>query len=242
MLVAASLMASAAFSSADEVLFTSGPQEYGGRCYYWLAEWKLEITLPDDLGEDATLEVLFGSKGSGKRTLFYEHAGQSGSLADVGEEAYQWVPIPLGKLNAGEKVVLYGKGRERVAFLAGVRLAGKSHGGLAVKPIRVAGISISGGHAAVWVDLPGFEMDDSVRRLWQPNPDGPDWERAERSAQYAGIALDKVQRWLHECCLPVRDEASGLFRPTGAVWTYRDTAADCYPFYIWPRTTPIRRC
>ena len=26
---------------------------------------------------------------------------------------------------------------------------------------------------------------------------------------------------------------SGLFRPTGAEWNYRDTAADCYPFYVW---------
>jgi hypothetical protein len=31
----------------------------------------------------------------------------------------------------------------------------------------------------------------------------------------------------------VRDEASSLFRPTGAEWNYRDTAADCYPFYVW---------
>ena len=51
--------------------------------------------------------------------------------------------------------------------------------------------------------------------------------------RYAGIALDKVQRWLHERCLPLRDEPSGLFRPTGPQWNYRDTAADCYPFYVW---------
>lgn len=85
----------------------------------------------------------------------------------------------------------------------------------------------------VWKDLPGFEMNDGVRKLWNPTPSEPDWERAARSAKYAGIALDKVQRWLHECCLKVHDARSGLFRPTGAEWNYRDTAADCYPFYVW---------
>jgi len=45
--------------------------------------------------------------------------------------------------------------------------------------------------------------------------------------------VSKVQRWLREQCLPIRDERSGLFRPTGAEWNYRDTAADCYPFYVW---------
>jgi hypothetical protein len=76
-------------------------------------------------------------------------------------------------------------------------------------------------------------LNDETRLLWEPSPDKPDWRRAERSAQYAGIALSKVQRWLHEQCLPIRDERSGLFRPTGAEWNYRDTAADCYPFYVW---------
>ena len=56
---------------------------------------------------------------------------------------------------------------------------------------------------------------------------------AERSAQFAGLALTKVQRWLHERCLGVRDQRSGLFRPTGREWNYQDTAADCYPFYVW---------
>ncbi len=81
--------------------------------------------------------------------------------------------------------------------------------------------------------MPGFEISDQVRQLWDPAPQEPDWQRAERSARYAGIALGKVQRWLHEGCLAVRDERSGLFRPTGAEWNYRDTAADCYPFYVW---------
>lgn len=78
-----------------------------------------------------------------------------------------------------------------------------------------------------------FQADDEARKLWDPRPDKPDWRRAERSARYAGIALDKVRRWLHEKVLPVRDAKSGLFRPTGRQWNYRDTAADCYPFYVW---------
>jgi hypothetical protein len=84
-----------------------------------------------------------------------------------------------------------------------------------------------------WADLPGFEVNDQTRSLWNPSPQKCDWKRAERSAKYAGIALDKVQRWLHERVLPVRDAKTGLFRSTARAWNYRDTAADCYPFYVW---------
>lgn len=87
--------------------------------------------------------------------------------------------------------------------------------------------------SATWSPLAGFEVDESARRLWDPDPSQPDWPRAERSAQFAGLALTKVQRWLHERCLGVRDQRSGLFRPTGREWNYQDTAADCYPFYVW---------
>jgi hypothetical protein len=69
--------------------------------------------------------------------------------------------------------------------------------------------------------------------VWNLSRVQPDWHHAERSAQYDGIALSKFQRWLHERCLAVRDKRSGLFRPTGREWNYRDTAADCYPFYVW---------
>ena len=69
--------------------------------------------------------------------------------------------------------------------------------------------------------------------MWNLSRVQPDWHHAERSAQYDGIALSKFQRWLHERCLAVRDKRSGLFRPTGREWNYRDTAADCYPFYVW---------
>ncbi len=227
------LFATASLASAAETLFTSGPQEFGGRKYYWLAEWKLEVTLPDDVAPDDRLEVFFGSKGPGKRTLHYQCEGRSGSLADVRQQPFEWIEIPLGKLVGGKQVVLFGRGRERIAFLAGVRVTGKSTSELKIRPVRVAAFSSGGGQSATWADLPGFEMDDQTRSLWDPSPAKPDWRRAERSSRYAGIALDKVQRWLHEMCLPIRDERSGLFRATGAEWNYRDTAADCYPFYVW---------
>lgn len=221
-------------ASAGEKIFTSGPQEFGGKKYYWLAEWKLEVTLPEDTAPDDKFEMLFGSKGDAKRTLYFEYEGKTGSFSHVGKEAFAWVQLPLSKVSAGKKVVLYGKGRERVAFLAGLRISGKSKQAPKIKPIRTARISSSsGGHSAKWVDIPGFELNDEAKRLWDPDPKRSDWKRAKRSARYAGIALSKVQRWLHEECLAVRDETTGLFRPTGKEWNYRDTAADCYPFYIW---------
>ncbi len=221
-------------ASAGETLFTSGPQEFAGRKYYWLAEWKLEVTLPDDTTSDDRFEVLFGSKGASKRTLYFDYEGKTSSMFHVGQGGgFAWVQIRLEQLSGGKKVVLYGKGREAVAFLAGVRVAGNSTAAPKVKPIRTAAAPPPGQHSAQWADLPGFELTDEALRLWDPSPGQPDWRRAERSARYAGIALSKVQRWLREQCLAVRDERSGLFRPTGREWNYRDTAADCYPFYVW---------
>jgi hypothetical protein len=220
-------------ASAGENLFTSGPQEYAGQKYYWLAEWKLEVTLPDDTASDDRFEVLFGSKGSSKRTLYFDYDGKTGSMAYVGQEGFEWIWLQLSELQRGKKVVLYGKGRERVAFLAGVRTTDKSSSIPVVRPIRTIATPQNSRHSAQWADLQGFELNDQARRLWNPLPNQPDWRRAERSAKYAGIALSKVQRWLHERCLTVRDERSGLFRPTGSQWNYRDTAADCYPFYVW---------
>ncbi|KPK41527.1 MAG: hypothetical protein AMJ65_09300 [Phycisphaerae bacterium SG8_4] len=221
-------------ASASETLFTSGPQEFAGRKYYWLAEWKLEVTLPDDTASDDRFEVLFGSKGAAERTLYLEYDGKSGSVSHVGQgDGFAWIELPLGQLSSGKGVVLYGKGREAVAFLAGVRIRGKSTAAPTVKPVRTATTPQDDRHSARWADLDGFELTDEATKLWNPSPERPDWRRAERSARYAGIALSKVQRWLHEECLAVRDERSGLFRPTGRQWNYRDTAADCYPFYVW---------
>jgi rhamnogalacturonyl hydrolase YesR len=218
---------------AGETLFPSGPQEFAGTRYYWLADWRLEVMLPDDVAAGDRFEVLFGSKGPDKRTLRFQYEGKTGSLAEVRQKAFEWIELPLGELTAGKTVTLFGDGREKVAFLAGVRVAGKSKAAPTVKPVQVAAAAPSGDGAAVWSDLPGFEVNDETRRLWDPSPLRPDWARAERSSQYAGIALSKVQRWLRERCLPIRDERSGLFRPTGREWNYQDTAADCYPFYVW---------
>lgn len=213
-----------AFSTlAAEVLFKDGPQEYQGRRYYWLAEWRLEITLPDDVAKGDRFEVLFGSKGPNKRTVFFDYNNQTGSLTMVNEEPYLWLELSIGVLEPGRRVVLYSDELSNVAFIAGVRITGQSNAPVAVKPV----------YKPAWANLPDFEMTDAVKQLWNPTPEEPDWERAARSAKYAGIALEKVQRWLHECCLPVRDERSRLFRPTGPEWNYRDTAADCYPFYLW---------
>ena len=229
----ASALTFASLAQAGEVLFTSGPQEFSGRKYYWLAEWKLEITFPDDVAPDDRFEILFGSKGPNKRTLYFEYEKKIGSMADLRQEAYEWVEVPLEHLAAGEKVILSGKRNGPVAFIAGVRIAGQSKSAPKVKPIPVASPSRSGDGSVVWSDLPGFEINDETAQLWNPSPQKPNWRRAERSSQYAGIALSKVQRWLHERCLAVRDQGSGLFRPTGSQWNYRDTAADCYPFYVW---------
>lgn len=227
------ILATVSLAPAAETLFTAGPQEFEGTSYFWLAEWKLEVTLPEDVAPDDRFEVLFGSKGSAKRTLYFEYDGRTGSLSDVRKQAFEWIELPVGQLAGGKKIVLYGKGSELVGFLAGVRVSGKSTAKLTVKPTRVAVISSTTRHANDWADLPGFEMNDAARTLWDPSPQAPDWKRAERSSQYAGIALDKVQQWLRLSCLAVRDERSGLFRPTGSQWNYNDTAADCYPFYVW---------
>ncbi len=217
------LLAIASSAVATETLFTDGPHEYQGRRYYFLAEWKLEATLPADVQPGDGFEVLFGSKGSKKRTLYYEYDDKTGSLSHLDQEPYAWLELPLGPLVPGERVLLFNENIVDAAFIAGVRIAGQSKAPLVVKPIK----------KSAWADLPGFEMSDAVKECWDPAPAKPDWERAARSAEYAGIALGKVQRWLRECCLPLHDKGSGLFRPTGSEWNYRDTAADCYPFYIW---------
>ncbi len=66
----------------------------------------------------------------------------------------------------------------------------------------------------------------------QPQVDKTLLDQASRSAQIAGYALSKVQRWLHEKALPTIDPATGLY-PADGNWDYRDTGADCYPFLCW---------
>jgi len=221
-------------ASAGETRFSSGPEEFAGHRYYWLAYWRLEVAIPDDAAPDDRFEVLFGTKGPEKRLLVFEYQGARGSMNEARSEGYEWLPVPLGALKPGTTVVLHGgAGPNRPAFLAGVRVTGKCQAAPRVKPVAVAAPNATPDSALVWSKGLGFEADDYTRRLWQPAPSEPDWARAERSARYAGVALGKVQRWLRERCLAVRDEKSGLFRPTGRQWNYQDTAADCYPFYVW---------
>ncbi len=220
-------------SVAGETHFDNGPEEFAGKHYYWLAEWKLEVTLPADLQPTDRLEILFGTKGDQPRTLHFEYGGQRGTVTEIGSRAYDWIQLPLQDLMGGSRVLLFGSGREHVAFLAGVRIAGDSEAAPTVRPIPVVAVGGRGDGTLIWNDLTGFEVNAETRRLWDSTPRQPDWQRAERSAEYAGIALGKVQRWLHERCMAVHDERSGLFRPTGPEWNYRDTAADCYPFYVW---------
>lgn len=63
-------------------------------------------------------------------------------------------------------------------------------------------------------------------------PDGKAWIQASRSAVIASPTLSKVKRWLHEVALPKIDAKTGLYIADGS-WNYRDTAADCYPFFAW---------
>ena len=95
---------------AAETLFDAGPHEIEGTRYYWLAEWKLEVTLPDDVAHHDRFEVLFGTKGSARRTMYFEYDGRTGSLADVRKTPFEWIELPLGKLARGRKIVLFGKG------------------------------------------------------------------------------------------------------------------------------------
>jgi len=128
------------------------------------------VTLPEDVAAEDRFEVLFGSKGPDKRTLRFTYGEVSGSLAEVREQPYEWLEFPLGKLEPGSHVVLFGREQQGVAFIAGVRLLGNATAPLTVNPVRTAQISTDGGDALVWADLPGFEMSGEVNTLWDPSP------------------------------------------------------------------------
>ena len=110
-------------------------------------------------------------------------------MSHVGKaDGYEWMPLSPGPLEPGKKLLLYGKGQQSVAFLAVVRIGGESGPAPKVKPIQTSGYAQNSGHSAQWAELDGFEVTDEARRLWEPSPKQADWDRAERSAQYAGIA------------------------------------------------------
>ncbi|MBN1845944.1 MAG: hypothetical protein JW810_09690, partial [Sedimentisphaerales bacterium] len=86
-------------AGAAEVLFTDGLEEFLGRRYYWLAEWKLEILLGPDVGPNDRLEVLFGTKGRPERTLHILHHDKSLTLAHAEPlDGYTWLTLPLSDL------------------------------------------------------------------------------------------------------------------------------------------------
>jgi hypothetical protein len=58
-------------------------------------------------------------------------------------------------------------------------------------------------------------------------------ELARKNADLAAPAFTEMHRWLHEVALPKIDPKTKLFRATGDSWNYRDTAADCFPFFGW---------
>ncbi len=89
--------------------------------------------------------------------------------------------MAISALAGGKQVVLSGKGRDQVAFLAGARIRGDSTAELMVKPIRTAGSSSTREGSAIWAELPGFELTDETRRYWDPAPEKPDWRRTDLS-------------------------------------------------------------
>ena len=58
-------------------------------------------------------------------------------------------------------------------------------------------------------------------------------DTARRNAELAAPAFSEMHRWLHEVALPKIDPETKLFKATGDSWNYRDTGADCYPFFGW---------
>ncbi len=70
-------------------------------------------------------------------------------------------------------------------------------------------------------------------------PRVPTWATAQMpdrdlaaDAKVVAYALSKLRRWLYERAMPKIDPKTGLYRADGR-WNYRDTAADCYPFFCW---------
>ncbi len=81
--------------------------------------------------------------------------------------------------------------------------------------------------AAEQAHIPGFSLMEETA-----------FQKAARSARIAGYSLSKVQRWLHEKCLPAVDPETKLYLAqrdgwAKTHWNYQDTAADCYPFFAW---------
>jgi len=102
-----------------------------------------------------------------------------------------------------------------------------------LKQSAAAGLAVASGTAGSWLQAGSAQDQVEVES---------GLGKAAESARIAGFSLSKVQRWLHERCLPAIDKETGFYRgqPVGSKygeysdeWNYRDTAADCYPFVVW---------
>ena len=179
------ILAAASVAPAAETRFTSGPQEYEGQKYYWLAEWRLEVTLPDDVAPGDRFEVLFGSKGPASGLWTTSTTAGRGTLAEVRQQPFEWIPLPLGTADRREERILL-RPRRRAGCLPG----GRPHRGRVRRrpegePVRPASF-----HRRRPVG--GLGRNARIRNERQeaaaldPAPTEPDWQRAERSARYAG--------------------------------------------------------
>jgi len=205
-------------------------QVYEGSPYLWLGMQTVGLTVDIEPSAEHKLMLLWGSKND-KRQAVVSINGLQQRIAGGGYDGFQWLAVPITKEVKGERYEIVLRpvpGDAPQGFIPEVRLV--------TSDVAADALSKQLGDGAKRIEFftpPARKLTDEERSLWDPSPKEPDWKRAERSSRIAGIALSKVQRWLHETCLPVRDEKTGLFLGRGGQWNYRDTAADCYPFYVW---------
>lgn len=203
---------------------------HDGTPYVWLGLQSLRLLADVRPSADHKVMLLWGAKGD-ERTGVVSVNGIRRTVVHGGYRGFRWLAVPVPAGVAGDHYDLRlspPAAGGKLAFVAQIRLV------TADTPAGQLANELPPGIAPFHrPPQPKVELTAETRHFYDPAPTRPDWERARRSARYAGIALDKVQRWLRDRCLPARDKRSGLFRATGAVWNYRDTAADCYPFYVW---------
>ncbi len=213
-----------------------GPQEYSGTPYYWLAEWSLEVELPQKLEPGDALELLWGAKRD-VRAAEIAINGKSQVVTHGGYDGFQWFRLPLATLPA--KLTLRAHGADKVAFVAGARVVGAARAGvvadqLIVRPLRIASATIA---------TPAAPPFPEMAELWEtpvPLPSAADqaglpWQLAERNARQAAEMLFRCRKfvdgWLAEA-----DPETGLIPRNLArdrdIWNAQDAAADNYPFMV----------
>ncbi len=202
-------------------------QVYEGTPYLWLGMQVVGLTADIEPSAEHKLMLLWGSKNDQRQAVVSINGIQQ-RIAHGGYDGFQWLAVPVGDKVEGKRYEIVLRpvpGDAPQGFISQVRLVTSD-----VNAEALSKQLPDGAKRIEFFTPPARKLTDEERALWDPSPKEPDWKRAERSARIAGIALSKVQRWLHETCLPIRDEKTGLFRATGGQWNYRDTAAHCYPF------------